>query len=92
MNVDPISNNTASKRYECLSSLRFSTRSQIRQAIIEINKLVAGECGNVSVLLGVVHNPMTCSRSAARPYPTGNEHAPPVKDFNEGSLSGCLNA
>ena len=82
MNVDPISNNTASKRYECLSSSRFSTRSQIRQA-------KAGECGNVSVLLGVVHNSMTCARSGARPYPSGNEHAPPLKDFYKGSLSGC---
>ena len=84
MNVDPISNNTASKRYECLSSSRFSTRSQI-----QVN---TGECGNVSVLLGVVHNVMTCARSGARSYPRGNEHAPPLKDFNEGSLSGCLNA
>ena len=92
MNVDPISNNTASKRYKCTGGSDYQLRSQIRRAIIEISKLVAGECGNVSVLLGVVHNPMTCSRSAARPYPTGNEHAPPVKDFNEGSLSGCLNA
>ena len=82
MNVDPISNNTASTGYECLSSFDFSTRSQNRQA-------KAGECGNVSVLLGVVHNTMTCARSGARSYPTGNEHAPPVKDFNEGSLSGC---
>lgn len=82
MNVDPISNNTASTGYECLSSSRFSTRSQNRQA-------KAGECGNVSVLLGVVHNSMTCARSGARPYPSGNEHAPPLKDFYKGSLSGC---